>query len=426
MIQKYLEQANELDSSDVLKKYRDKFFTSGENLIYLDGNSLGRLPVETIRLMEQAVKHQWGERLIRSWNENWINLPERTASKIAQIVGARDDEIFVGDSTSINLYKLVFGVLKTSQNKSQILTDNLNFPSDHYILQGIVENHFPNYEIIIAKSNDNISIETNQLVELINEKTALLTLSHAAYKSSFLYDMKKITKAAQEKGAIVLWDLSHSAGVVPIKLKECNADLAIGCTYKYLNGGPGAPAFLYIRKDLQEKLINPIWGWFGDQRPFEFNLEYKHADSINKFGVGTPNILSLAAIEPGLNIIIEAGIENIRKKSIDETNFLIELIKQFLLPIDFSISSPLKSDLRGSHISIKHDEAFRISKAMIAPKNNGIKIIPDFRPPNNIRLGIAPLYTSFKDIFNSIIRIREIVETGEYKLYPRAKEDLVT
>jgi kynureninase len=229
--------------------------------------------------------------------------------------------------------------------------------------------------------------------------------------------MKEVTEYAQKKGALVLWDLSHSVGAVPIWLNECNVDLAVGCSYKYLNGGPGAPAFLYVRKDLQEKIPSPVWGWFGEENPFEFKLNYRPAKGIRKYLTGTPPVLSMSAIEPALDIILEAGMERIRQKSIQQTEYLLELTERLLVPLDFRIGSPLDPEKRGSHISVRHPEAYRICKAMIDPETGGYSVIPDFREPDNIRMGIAPLYTSFEEIFRAVKLVEEITKSGLYKSY---------
>ena len=235
-------------------------------------------------------------RLIRSWNEGWYNLAETVGEKISQIIGAMEDEVIIADSTSINLYKLVHAALKLNYKKTKIITDEFNFPSDHYIIQGILKQLSSEYKIEILQSNDGITIPIESLESTIDDETALVVLSHVAFKSSFLYDLDKVTEIAHKKGSLILWDLSHSVGAVDIELNKANADFAIGCTYKYLNGGPGAPAFLYVRNDLHEKIISPIWGWFGDDDPFQFRLDYKPAKGMQKFLVGTPPILSLSAV----------------------------------------------------------------------------------------------------------------------------------
>jgi kynureninase len=416
-------KALELDKRDELAHFRTKFETGNE--IYLDGNSLGRLPKKTIEQSTELIQNQWGKRLIRSWNEHWMELPSKVAAKIAQVVGAQPDEIFVGDSTSINFYKLAFAALKMQKSKTKIITDSLNFPTDIYVLQGLIEQQFEKHTLTILESQDEIRITDEAIENALDENTALLTLSHVVFKSAYMYDMHKINQLAQEKGAMVLWDLSHSAGAVEVNLNASGAELAVGCTYKYLNGGPGAPAFLYVRKDLQSKLFNPIWGWFSHQKPFDFTLNYEAKTDIQRFSTGTPSVLSLAAIESGLDITIEAGMKNLRQKSLAQTNYLIELVENLLTPIGFTVASPIDSYERGSHVSIQHPEGYRINRAMIEPIDGSPVIIPDFRPPNNIRLGIAPLYNTFEEIFQTIIRIKKIVETKEFERFGSDKLEVV-
>lgn len=417
----FKKSALELDKADKLSKYKNHFVTRN-NLIYLDGNSLGKLPKKTIEINKNLIENQWGERLIQSWNENWLHLPQKISKKLAQILGAQEDEILIGDSTSINLYKLAFAALYAQANKTKIVTDSLNFPTDLYVFEGLIANNFKNHELKIIKSTNNITIDTQQIEKALDAYTALLSLSLVTYKSAYLYPMKTINEIAKRHNTLVLWDLSHASGAVPVNLNENNADMAVGCTYKYLNGGPGAPAFLYVKKALQEKLTNPIWSWFGHTKPFDFNKNYIPSNTIQKFGTGTPTIISMAAIEPGLDIILQAGIENVRKKSVEQTTFLIDLIKHYLEPLNCTIASPLNANERGSHISIQHFEGYRINRALIEPANkNTPVIIPDFRPPNNIRLGIAPLYTSFTDLYITVNRIKEIIKTKEYQRFSLEK-----
>jgi kynureninase len=417
------QKALELDEKDKLAHFRDQFKIGEE--IYLDGNSLGRLPKSTIGLISELTQNQWGKRLIRSWNEQWMELPSKVAAKIAQVVGAQADEIFVGDSTSINFYKLAFAALKFQETKTRIITDSLNFPTDIYVLQGLIEQQFKNHSLTIIESKDQIRITDEEIENALDKDTALLTLSHVVFKSAYMYDMHKINQLTHQKGALVLWDLSHSAGAVEVNLNESGADMAVGCTYKYLNGGPGAPAFLYVRKDLQAKLMNPIWGWFSHQKPIDFTLNYETKTDIQRFAAGTPSVLSLAAIASSIDITLEAGMKNLRAKSVAQTNYLIELVENLLTPIGFTIASPTNSYERGSHISIQHPEGYRINRAMIEPISGSPVIIPDFRPPNNIRLGIAPLYNSFEEIFQTIVRIKSIVESGEFERFGGERLEVV-
>lgn len=413
---RYLQQAAELDSHDKLSLFRNQF-VSDENVIYLDGNSLGRLPQKTKDVLQDIVEYQWGNRLIRSWNEHWLDLPKRVAAKLATIVGASSDEIFVGDSTSVNLYKLAFAALKLQQDRSEILTDSLNFPTDMYIFQELISQSFPNHTLKQIPSADGMITAMEAIEEALSLETAFVSLSHVAYKSAFMYDMAAVNKLAKENGALTLWDLSHAVGAVDLQLNKSGADMAVGCTYKYLNGGPGAPAFLYVKKELQEQLQNPIAGWFGHKSPFDFDGNYVAANSIQRFAAGTPTVLSMAGIEPGLDIMNEAGMENLREKSVRQSEFLLKMIESELVPLGFKIASPMNASHRGSHISIQHPNGYQINQAMISSKNEAKVIIPDFRPPTNIRLGIAPLYNSFIDLAETVERIKEILLTKEYEQF---------
>lgn len=419
-MQHHFEKAKALDQADELARFRGYFFNQ-EKLIYLDGNSLGQLPLKTKELMSQLVAEQWGERLIRGWNEHWMELPSRLATKIARLVGAQPDEIFVGDSTSLNLYKLAFAALSAQQGRTKIVSDALNFPTDLYVLQGLIQQQFRQHRLELIQSHDGISIGEEQLEKMLNEHTALLTLSHVAFKSAFMHDMTKVNQMAHKKGALVIWDLSHAAGAVDLALNATNADMAVGCTYKYINGGPGASAFLYVRKDLQARLNNPVASWFGHNRPFDFDMQFQAADDIRKFGVGTPNILSMAAMEPGLDLLLEAGMPALRAKSVQLSNFMLEMIQQELLPLRFSLASPLEAVKRGSHLSIQHPEAYRINRAMIEPNDGSKAIIPDFRPPDNIRMGFAPLYNRFEEMAETVQRIKAIIQSAEFERFGKEK-----
>ncbi len=415
----YLQQAAELDARDQLSHFKQRFFFD-KNVIYLDGNSLGRLPKKSAEVMRDVIENQWGNRLIRSWNEHWLDLPKRIATKLASIVGALPEEIFIGDSTSVNLYKLAFATLKAQNNRTEILTDSLNFPTDLYIFQELIRHSFPEHSIRQIPSVEEMTTSLQAINESLTLQTAVLSLSHVTYKSAFMYEMAAVNRLAKAKGAYTLWDLSHAVGAVELNLRKSGADMAVGCTYKYLNGGPGAPAFLYVRKELQEQLQNPIAGWFGHKNPFDFAELYVAHDGIQRFAAGTPTVLSMAGIEPGLGIMNEAGMENLRKKSVRQSEFLLSMIESELVPLGFKIASPLEATQRGSHISIQHQHGYQINRAMISPQNNAKVIIPDFRPPTNIRLGIAPLYNSFTDLAETIERLKAIVFTKEYEQFSAA------
>ncbi len=418
------EEAKDLDAQDELSGYRARFVSGGERLIYLDGNSLGKLPAESKTIIGHSVNYEWGERLIRSWNEDWFTKNIELGDKIARIAGASKGEIVITDTTSVNLYKLAHAALNYQKGRTRIVTDELNFPSDIYIFQGLVKDFGPGYELIIVPSRDGMTVDTADLEASIDDNTALVSLSHVAFKSAFRYNMREITSLAHEKGAMMLWDLSHSIGAVPGELNESNADLAVGCTYKYLNGGPGSPAFLYVRKDLQDKLSSPVWGWFGEQNPFDFGLNYRPGEGIKRFLAGTPPILSLKTIEPTVDMLYEAGMGKIRRKSVAQAEFLIRLAEEFLYPLGFRSGSPTDPEKRGSHVSLRHPEAYRICKALIDPDTGGAVVIPDFRDPDNIRLGITPLYTAYTEIFEAVRELRDIVENKLFMKYSIEREQV--
>jgi kynureninase len=412
-----IELAHELDAQDELARFRDEFVIADPNLIYLDGNSLGRLPKRTIEFMRNCIEDAWGERLIRLWNDGWIHTPTRLGAKIARLIGAQEDEIIVAEATSINLFKLTIAALRARPNRTKIVSDVFNFPSDLYIFQGIIDLLGRRHRLELVPSKDTITIAPEAISAAIDSDTALVSLTHVAFKSAFMYDMPAVTERAHRAGALMLWDFSHSVGVVPVDLNACGVDLAVGCTYKYLNGGPGAPAFLYVRRDLQTQLSQPLWGWFAARNPFAFELDFVPADNISRYRVGTPPMLSMKALDPALDIILEAGIDRLRAKSVRQTEYLISLAEQRLVPLGFAIGTPKRSEMRGSHVSLRHPEAYRINRALIEAEPPDIKVIPDFREPDNIRLGIAPLYNSFVDIYLAIDRLRHIVEDHIYEKY---------
>ena len=418
MVQDYsssIDRASKLDDQDELASFRRRFAIPEPNLIYLDGNSLGRLPKETVPRLEQLLEEQWGRRLIRSWDEGWYDLPERVGGKMAGLLGARPDEVIMADATSINLFKLALASLALRPGRTKIVTDNLNFPTDLYILDAVCRLAGPEYELMVVESADNIHGPMEALNEAIDQQTALLSLSHATFKSSYTYDLAAVTQMAHRAGVLTLWDCSHSVGAMPIELNQAEADLAIGCSYKYVNGGPGSPAFLYIRQDLQDQMANPISGWMGHKNPFNFELHYEPTAGLRRFLSGTPPILALAAVEVGIDLLLEAGLGRIRSKSVRQSEYLIELSDQLLTHHGYRLKSPRAVASRGSHVTLGHDQGERIGQVLIKKMN----VLPDFRPPDNIRLGIAPLYNIFVDIHNAVSRLQAVVEERLYEQYPQ-------
>ena len=404
--------AIEKDNNDDLKSFKSRF-VNNENEIYLDGNSLGKLPVVTENDLITAVKNEWGQNLISSWNDNWLKMSEKINFKMSKLINSDNDEVLVGESTSVNLYKILYCLLDSNQYKKNLVTDCLNFPSDNYIIEGL-KDHTEKKEITILNYNNNLSCNIDILKKSIQENPGIYCLSLVTYKSSFLYPIKELNEFAENNKSIIVWDCSHAIGVVDIDVKDSKTKAAIGCTYKFLNSGPGSPSFLYVSKDILNHLQNPIKGWFGHSKPFDFENKYKPADNINKFNAGTPSVLSLIPVNTGLDLVLEAGIMNIRNKSIELGEYLIKIINIELNKFDVKITSPIESKSRGSHITIQHKEAWKICKLLIEGGNNRKRIIPDFRPENNIRLGFSPLYVSFIDLYETVIAIKDILENKEY------------
>jgi len=406
-----LADARALDAADPLSAFRERFVVADAELIYLDGNSLGRLPRATAGRLATVVEEEWGERLVRGWGEGWFEAPQRIGGKLAGLLGAAADEVVLADSTSVNLFKLALAALLVRPDRRVIVTDDLNFPSDLYILESAAR--LAGAAVRVVSATDGIHGPVEALTAALDGDTALLALSHTVFKSGYTYDMAALTAAAHRAGALALWDLSHSAGSVVIDLNGAAADLAVGCTYKYLNGGPGAPAFLYVRRDRQDTLANPISGWIGRRDPFDFALDYAPAPGIGRFLTGTPPILSLSAVEPGVDLLLEAGMERLRERSVRLSEYLIARWQERLAPLGFRLNSPRDPARRGSHVSLGHSEGLRVNLALIHEQ----KVLPDFRRPDNIRLGIAPLYNSFADIHTAVERLRAVVVDHLYERY---------
>ena len=414
--------AIEKDNNDDLKSFKSRF-VNNENEIYLDGNSLGKLPVVTENDLITAVKNEWGQNLISSWNDNWLKMSEKINFKMSKLINSDNDEVLVGESTSVNLYKILYCLLDSNQYKKNLVTDCLNFPSDNYIIEGL-KDHTEKKEITILNYNNNLSCNIDLLKKSIQENPGIYCLSLVTYKSSFLYPIKELNEFAENNKSIIVWDCSHAIGVVDIDVKDSKTKAAIGCTYKFLNSGPGSPSFLYVSKDILNHLQNPIKGWFGHSKPFDFENKYKPADNINKFNAGTPSVLSLIPVNTGLDLVLEAGITNIRNKSIELGEYLIKIINIELNKFDVKITSPIESKSRGSHITIQHKDAWKICKLLVKGEKNRKKIIPDFRPKNNIRLGYSPLYVSFIDLYETVITIKEILENKEYLKIDDSKSEV--
>ena len=401
-------EAVERDERNPLLEHRDAFVVDDPELLYLDGNSLGRLPTAALGDVEDTARRQWGERLIRSWNEGWWEQQVRLGDLLAPVIGARPGEVIVSESTTTNLFKLAVAALRARRDRRVVVTDDLNFPTDNYALGGAADLLGEGRRVRTVRSPDGINGPTAALLDALDEDVALLSLSHTCFRSAFVHDLPRLTAAAHEVGAMVLWDLSHSAGSVPVGLADHDVDLAVGCTYKYLNGGPGSPAFLYVREDLQPHLHNPIAGWWGHEDPFGFDLDFRPADDIRRFHVGTMPMLSLNAVEAGIRQVAEVGIDVIREVSSSLTSFLIEQADTHLAPLGFTVASPRDPERRGSHVALAHPDAWPITRALVEEA----AVLPDFRAPDNLRLGIAPLYVHHRMVHTAVQRIARVVRDG--------------
>ncbi|HKI59274.1 MAG TPA: kynureninase [Trueperaceae bacterium] len=405
------QRALRLDAADGLARFRELFVHGDEGRIYLDGNSLGRLPEATRERLRRAVDEEWGRELIASWGRGWFDAPLRTGERLAPLVGAAPGQVAFSDSTTVNLYKLAGAALQASGERRRVVTDAMNFPSDIYTLHSVARTVGAGASVHVVPG-DGVQPDMARLLAAIDEDTALVVLSHVTFKSGYLHDARAVTARAREVGAWVLWDLSHSVGVVPIELDAWGAALAVGCSYKYLNGGPGAPAFLYVRRELQERLRSPVEGWFGRARPFGFDLDFQPAQGVQRFLVGTPPVLSLLAVEVGLEPLLEAGVAGVRAKSEALTAFLIERFDARLAPLGLRLGTPRDPARRGSHVSVLHPDGYRVARALL-----GAGVVPDFREPDAIRLGLAPLYTRFLDVYEAVERLARVVEEGAYLRY---------
>jgi kynureninase len=397
------EDALRLDEDDPLAAYRERFVISDPAIIYMNGNSLGRMPVAAAERVREVTSLEWGSRLAGSW-PHWIELPSRIGDLIGvDILGARPGEVVVSDSTSVNLYKLASAALQLTAPRSVILTEAANFPSDLYVLDGVARAAGARVRRLAGDPPD-----AGSLAATLGADVALVCFSHVNYRSAGLADLAAMTTLARDAGALTLWDLSHSAGVVPVELEACGVDLAVGCTYKYLSGGPGSPAFLYARRGLQDRLLSPISGWFGHRDQFGFSSEFEPADGVGRFMVGTPPIVSLAAVECGARLVADAGIAAIRAKSVAITELMIGLFDQWLAPLGFALASPRDPARRGSHLAFRHPAAWPISRTLV----ERCGVVVDFREPDVVRFGIGPLYTRFVDAWDAMDRTRTAVADG--------------
>ena len=401
--------AEQLDAADPLAVYRERFALAGPALIYLNGNSLGALPLATLRRMETMFREEWGTALARSW-DHWVDLPARAGDLVGELTGAAPGQVIVTDNTTVNLYKLASAALDTRPGRHVIITDHDNFPSDRYVMTGLAAQR--GAELRMLDTDINEGLHPDLVRAAVDEDTALVSLSHVAYRSGALADMAAITGIVHEAGALMLWDLCHSVGAVPIELDACDVDLAVGCTYKYLNAGPGAPAFLYVAARLREVLRQPIWGWFSQRDQFAMGPRYDPAGGIAKFMTGTPPILATAAVEEGVRLLLEAGMDEVRAKSVRLTGYLIELGDAWLQPLGCTLASPREAGRRGGHVTFCHPEAERIVGQLAAQD-----IIADYRTPDRFRFGLSPLTTRFTDVWTAAEAARDIIAQKRWETH---------
>ena len=395
------EEALALDGADPIASAR-VLFALPEGVVYLDGNSLGPPPRAVFERIEEVLRVEWGSDLVRSWTKHgWIDLPERVAGAIAGLIGADPAEVAVADSTSVNIFKLLGAALQLRPGRKVIVSENENFGTDLYIAEGLAE--------FLGDQESLRLVDRSQLASALDDEVAVLMLTQVDFRTGMLHDMVAWTRAAHDAGALVLWDLAHSAGAVPVDLGSCEADLAVGCGYKYLNGGPGAPAFAFVARRHHERLQTPLWGWMGHEAPFDFDTGYRAAGGVGMLRVGTPPILSLAALECGVAGIAGIGIDALRRKSEALTELFIALVERECAGHGFELASPREKNCRGSQVSFRHPEGYAIMQALIADG-----VIGDFRAPDLLRFGFAPAYVRYLDVWNAVASLREIMEGGKW------------
>ena len=392
--------AEALDADDPLAPLRDEFLLP-DTVVYLDGNSLGALPRRALERVQDVTAREWGQGLARSWSlHGWIDLPARVAARLAPLIGAAPDEVAIADSTSVNLFKLLAAALRLLPGRRLIVSEPENFPTDLYVAQGLAA-LLPGIELRL--------VPREQLAAALDDNVAVLMLTHVDFRTGERHDMGALTRAAHEKGALVLWDLAHSAGALPLDLDGCSADLAVGCGYKYLNGGPGAPAFAFVARRWHHALQTPLSGWMGHAAPFDFEPRYRPASGIARLLCGTPPILSLAALECGIETVARAGIDRLRHKSVALTTLFVRLVEQECAEHGFELASPREAERRGSQVSLRHGQGYAIVQAL-----TGRGIVGDFREPDILRFGFAPAYVRFVDVWDAVAGLRAVMERSEW------------
>ncbi len=399
-----------LDQHDALAPLRE-FFDLPQDVIYLDGNSLGAMPRAALAKAQDVITDEWGQGLIRSWNAaGWFEMPKRLGNKLAKLIGAKCGEVVVTDTTSVNLFKVLAAALRVQQGHSPhrrvIVSERRNFPTDLYMVQGLIDqlhaHGAPVYQLCLVDGQE-------ELDDALNDQVAVVMLTHVNYQTGFMYDMCAVTAAAHQCGALTVWDLAHSAGAVEVDLNACDADFAVGCTYKYLNGGPGAPAFLWVNAHHQDTFWQPLSGWWGHVRPFAMESEYLPNRGISRFLCGTQPIVSLAMVECGLDVFDQTSMAELRTKSLALTTLFMSLVEQECSEFPLELITPTDPAQRGSQVSYEHPNGFAVVQALI---ERGV--IPDYREPRIMRFGFAPLYTRFEDVWNAVVILKDILSTESW------------
>jgi kynureninase len=396
--------AAELDRSDPLAQFRAEFLIPDERIVYMDGNSLGRPPRATATALARVVNEGWGERLIRSWTEGWMDLPLALGDQIGALLGAAAGQIAVADSTTVCFYKAASAVLDARPGRSEIVTDPGNFPTDRYVLESLAAARGLRLRWL-EPADRTRGPSAAEVARVVGDQTALVTFTHVDYRSAAILDMAAITQVAHDAGAMTVWDLSHSVGAVPVALDDAAADLAVGCTYKYLYGGPGSPAFIYVRSELQASLRQPVWGWLGRRDPFRMDPGYEPTEGIRGFLSGTPPILALSALAPGLELVTRAGLERIRAKGIALTELAITLADDWLAGYGVTVASPRDPMIRGTHLALAHRDAAALC-GQLADRG----VLVDHRAPDVVRLGLSPLTTRFVEVWDGVSALREVLD----------------
>ena len=376
------ERAAQLDATDPLAAQRSQFDIP-DGTLYFDGNSLGPLTFRAREVLHRTIEHEWRERLIRSWNENWLDMPLRVGNKIAPLIGAMSDTVICADNTSINLSKALHAAVALRPGRTEIVVDINNFPTDIYIAQSVASQHGLTV----------VAVTADRMADAVTANTAVVTATHVDYRSARILDVVGITESAHNNGALMVWDLAHTAGAVPFAAHDLDVDFAVGCGYKYLNGGPGAPAFIYVAPRLLEHAGQPLQGWWGHAEPFEFELDYRPAVGISRFLTGTANVLSMKALEASLEVFSGVTVTDLRAKSVALSSFFIDLYDQHLADQGFTLASPRDPEVRGSHVAL----GFAGGKALVNELAQR-ETIADFRPPDLMRFGFAPLYNRFSEV----------------------------